>query len=450
MRAFAKEISYGTADFWEVAKLSLSFIVVLFSASLMGLCDRLILAHYSIEGLETGVMALWLGQLFQMPLIRAASMTQVFVGQYQGAGQMEKIGPCVWQMIWFSLLTMGLTGPLGGSLGALFFQHTSLVDGGRCFNCLMAVNFLFPLGTVLAAFYLGRGLTRRVVYTSLASHALHIALDFPLVFGIEGFIPALGALGSVLSSIVAQLFFCAGLLLDFLQAKNRAVYHTHRFSLQWASFVKYVKIGMPRSIAKLIQLGAWIAMSKIMVGKGGDYAVVLAFGGSLHMFFTCLNEGLSQALTTIGSYLIGSRQLRIWKVVRSGSLFLGVMALLLAIPLLFFPKSLAFGFFGRGISMELQAVLCASCLWIWLLFLMEGLNLIGFALLSAYGDTVFQMWFATSAWATCFLPAYFLIHRGDAPADQFWLVAAIACLIAAAVYFARLCQSRWKVESPLT
>jgi hypothetical protein len=39
------------ASFRDVASLTLVFIVVLFSGSLMGFCDRLILARYSIEGL---------------------------------------------------------------------------------------------------------------------------------------------------------------------------------------------------------------------------------------------------------------------------------------------------------------------------------------------------------------------------------------------------------------
>ncbi len=440
---------YEPASFREIAKLSFSFIIVLFSASFMGLCDRLILAHSSIEGLEAGITALWLSQLFQVPIIRAASMAQAFVGQYKGAGQLEKIGPCVWQMIWFSLLSMLITWPVSRPIGSLFFQNAALQEGLVCFRWLMLVNFLFPLGTALSAFYLGQGKTKRVLLTSLASHSLHILLDFPLVFGISSLLPPLGALGSILSAILAQLFFCGCLLFDFLSPKHHLLYYTHQFAFSWTSFWSYLRVGLPRTGAKLIQLGAWIAMTGLIVAKGEDYAAVLAFGGSLQMFLTCLNEGLSQALTTIGAYLIGSKQSLIWKAIRSGSLFLFLEGLILALPLCIFPESVVALFFKQPISPLLGEALNLTCLWIWLLFLMEGLNLIGYGLLSAYGDTVFQMKFAGLVWITGCLPTYFAIQLGDASPDRFWLITAGACCIAAIIYFVRLSQKKEKISQEL-
>lgn len=435
---------FEPAGLREVSKLSLTFILVLFSASLMGFLDRLILARYSLEGLEIGITSLWLSQMFQVPLIRAASMTQAFVGQYKGAGQLEKIGPCVWQMIWFSLLTMLIILPLGLPIGKLYFQKTALQGGELCFQYLLVFNFLFPLGTVLSAFYLGQGKTRRVLITSLASHVLHILLDFPLVFGVKGLIPPLGALGSILALSIAQGGFCLFLFLDFFRKDHQQIYHTHQSRINWSSFRKYLRISLPRSAAKLIQFSSWIAVTKIMVTKGGDYAAVLAFGGSLQMFFTCLNEGMSQALTTIGAYQIGAYQPRIWKVIRSGCLFLGVTSFILAIPLLVFPESVIALFFKQALSPLLHDTLGLSCLWIWLGFFAEGLNLIGFALLSAYGDTVFQMYFSVSSWFLGFIPCYLAIHLGNAPPESLWLILAFARFAAASVYFLRLRQEKWK------
>jgi MATE family multidrug resistance protein len=440
---------YEPASLREVAKLSFSFILVLFSVSLMGFCDRLLLAHSSLEGLEVGITALWLSQLFQIPIIRAASMTQAFVGQYKGAGQLEKIGPCIWQMIWFSLLSMLITWPLSEPIGRLFFNQTALQDGQRCFRLLMSVNFLFPLGSALSAFYLGQGKTKRVLLTSFLSHGLHIVLDFPLVFGVPGVLLPLGVFGSVLSAAISQFFFCGSLLLDFLNSKNHITYGTHQIALKWASFYSYLRVGLPRTVAKLFQLGAWIVVAKLMIAKSEDCAVVLAFGGTLQMFLSCSNEGLSQALTTIGAYLIGSKQPLIWKAVRSASLFLWLKGLLVAIPLILFPENIVALFIKQDISPALREALILSCLWIWVLFLMEGMNLIGFGLLSAYKDTVFQMRFAGLVWITGCIPTYLVIYLGNASPDLFWLISAGACCIAAIIYFIRLRQNKWKVSSNL-
>lgn len=439
-----KLTSYEPASLREVAKLSLAFILVLFSASLMGFCDRLILARYSIEGLESGISALWLSQLFQIPIVRAVSMTQAFVGQYKGAGQLDKIGPCVWQMIWFSLITMLIMLPLMEPVGTFFFKKTTLQEGQICFRYFMSAGFLFPLGTALSSFYLGQGQTKRVLMTSLIAHAVHILLDFPLVFGIPDYLEPMGARGSVIATISAQLLFCLCLLQNFLKANNRITYATRQFSLKWSSFWKYISISVPRSVTKMIQLGSWIAITRIMISKGGDYAAILAFGGSLQLFLLCLNEGMSQALTTIGAYIIGSKQSLIWKAIRSGCLFLILESSILAIPLIFFPESMVSLFFKQSPSSALSASLSLSCIWIWLSFLAEGLNLIGFGLLSAYGDTLFQMYFSISSWISVFVPIYFLMEKGNSSPENFWLVIAIAKLIAAAIYFLRLLQEKWK------
>lgn len=435
---------YKPASLKEVAYLSFSFILVLFSASLMGFCDRLILARHAIEGLEASVTALWLAQLFQVPFMRAASMTQVFVGQYKGAGQLEKIGPCVWQMIWFSLATVLFAWPLSQTIGALFFHQLNLQQGVQCFHYLMIASFLFPLGSVLAAFYLGQGHTGRVIAVSLTSHCLHILLDFPLVYGITGLIPPLGALGSTLASIVAQFFFCACLLIDFLSSKYRDTYAVNHYAFKWSLAWKYIRLSLPRAIARIIHLSAWVMISRMMVVKGENYAAVVAFGGSLQMLLSCLNEGLAQALTTIGAYLIGSKKPLIWRAVRSGCLFLILEGLVFMIPLFIFPEKVIALFFKRDLSLALNGVLTLSCLWIWLGFFGEGLNIIGFALLSAFGDTIFLMYFAIAAWILGFLPCYLLIQLGDAPPYTLWLVIACATLIVGGFYLIRLirCQSK--------
>src|SRR4051812_28279166 len=95
---------YPSGSFREIATLSSSLILVLFSATFMSLCDRLMLAHYSTQALEACVSAFYLSQLFQFVCTRITSIAQVFVGQYKGSGELNLIGPCVWQMVWFSLL----------------------------------------------------------------------------------------------------------------------------------------------------------------------------------------------------------------------------------------------------------------------------------------------------------------------------------------------------------
>ena len=89
-----------------------------------------------------------------------AFVSQGFVGHYKGAKQEKMIGPFIWQMIYFSFLSMLITYPLS-LVGKLYLKGIELEHGALTYlSYLSAVNFLYPLGATLAAFYLGRGKTR--------------------------------------------------------------------------------------------------------------------------------------------------------------------------------------------------------------------------------------------------------------------------------------------------
>ncbi|MGH2612581.1 MAG: MATE family efflux transporter, partial [Rhabdochlamydiaceae bacterium] len=152
--------SYPLGSFREFSMICSPLILSLFFICLMGTCDRFFLSHYSLQALEACGSASYLAFLFQIPCMKITSVAQVFVGQYRGAEQSGRIGEVVWQMIWFSFLTMFLTLPLGTVTASYFFANTSLQELGLSyFNSLMLANFLFPLGAALAAFFTGQGQT---------------------------------------------------------------------------------------------------------------------------------------------------------------------------------------------------------------------------------------------------------------------------------------------------
>lgn len=412
----------------------------------MGFCDRLILARYSLEAVEASISGLYLAQLFQIPCMKIASTAQIFVGQYKGADKSNRIGPIVWQMIWFSIFSMILIPPISFPISNLFFQNTLIQkEGISYFRYLISITFLFPLGASLSSFYLGQGQAKKVLWMSLASHVIHILLDFPLIFGIKNILPSFGVKGAVISAAVAQIFFCSMLFWDFLKPLHRQVYNTAKYFFSWHSFWRCLQIGIPRAGTKMILLLAWVATTHIVLHKQENYLAVLAFGGTLNLFYTCFNEGMSQAVTTIGAYLIGAKQVILWKLARSASIFLMLMTALFAVPFLFFPESIIRFFFKESPSGLLNQELHFSCYWLWLLFMTNGFNLIFLGLLNSYGDTLFQMIFAaTLGWMIPFFPVYFVIELNDGSPNRLWLIMAGACLVNALVYLLRFSQGKWK------
>ncbi|MFI5334615.1 MAG: hypothetical protein ACHQT8_05570, partial [Chlamydiales bacterium] len=76
---------YPSASLRELFRLALPLTLVLLSNCLMNFCDRLFLAHYTLESFEGCVNAVYLCSLFQLTCIRITSMAQIFVGFHKGA-----------------------------------------------------------------------------------------------------------------------------------------------------------------------------------------------------------------------------------------------------------------------------------------------------------------------------------------------------------------------------
>lgn len=422
---------HPSASLRELFNLSMPLIFVLLSGCLMSFCDRLFLAHSSFQAFEGCVSAAYLCTLFQVPCVRISSMTQIFVGFHKGAKNPLLIGECVWQMVWFSLFSMLITLPLSGWAGRFFLGGTSIeAPATTYFQCLMFVNFLFPLGAALASFYIAEGKTKALFLATLCSQLVNVGLDYLLIFGIDGLLPPLGILGAAIATGIAQGAFCAILFIIFLQKRHRDQYGTDKFAFRWKPFWQYVQVGIPRAIARIIILGAWATTVRLMTVRGGDYLIVLSVGGTLFLLFAFINDGMSQAVIAIGSRLIGAREyLTMRKLRRSALLLLTIFMGFLTIPFLLFPKLLLSFFFSSPPTPETVALLERTCIWIWILLFCNGVNGIGFGLISAACNTVFHMMVNCLVWVTSYLPVYLAFKMGNWPADVFWLIIAFDALV---------------------
>jgi MATE family multidrug resistance protein len=432
---------YPIGSFRELGSISWPLVFSLFFICLMGICDRFFLSRYSLQALEACGSASYLAWLFQIPFVRITSIAQVFVGQYRGAGQNERLGEVIWQMIWFSLMTMLLTVPLGLITASFFFDNTSIKDlGVSYFNCLVFANFLFPLGAALASFFTGQGKTRIVSWVMAISLGIHISLDFLLIFGIPGIFPALGIFGAALATVIAQALYCLILFILFVRKKEQELHGTGQWRIRKDPLLQCIRLGMPRAMARLITLIAWAAVVRILTRFGGDYLLVLSITGSFCIFFSCLSEGLGQGLITVSSYIIGRRkEKQLLSVARSAFMGLACIMGVLTIFLLIFPMKLLVTFYPKPIPPTQLIILIHACYGLWLFFLFEGLSWIGLSILTALGDTRFLMLYsAITAWLFNYFPIYFAFYIMNWPAETLWCLMAIPCLTSSVAYLWRI------------
>ena len=94
---------YSVGSIKEVWTISWPLMLGLLSSSVMIFIDRILLSRYSIDSMNSAATA---GTAFYafliLPLI-IAGISEVFVGQYHGHDEHQKMGIAAWQMIWFSI-----------------------------------------------------------------------------------------------------------------------------------------------------------------------------------------------------------------------------------------------------------------------------------------------------------------------------------------------------------
>lgn len=442
----SKLTEYPPASLKELFTLSFPLILTFFSTSFMSFCSRLFLSHYSMEALQGCTCAIYLCGLFQIPCMRLTSTAQVFVGLYKGSNSPKRVGPCIWQMIWFSLISMIVTLPVGLWASHLFFDGSPVrASAASYFDTLLYFNFLFPLGTALSCFYIGRGKTKIIFLITIISHILNILLDLMLIFGVPGLIQPLGALGAAISMAVAQTFFCLLLLLLFLRKEERDLFQTGDYKFKWTVFRECTRIGLPRAIVRIAMLASWAGIVHIMAVKGGDHLLVLSIGGTMLLLFSFINDGMCQGMITIASTLMGSKDYaNIWKLVRSSALFLITTTLLLTIPYLIFPNFIL-SFFSLGeINADTLAILKRSFVWLWIFFFCYGFNAIGLSLITASRDMTFYLIVTLFVWLTSYLPAYYAMNVWNLSPDWVWLIMSFDTFVFGVVFLLRSLKEKWK------
>jgi MATE family multidrug resistance protein len=439
VNGFSKPITKG--DLWTLIRISLPLMLFLFCDAMTAFTERIFLSHSSTNGVHASLNATYLGSIFQSPCIAIAAMGQVFVGLYQGSGELKRIGPCIWQLIWFSLLSLVITLPLSLWASEFYFKDTIIHQAGtEYFSILAFGNFLFPLNIALSSFYIGRGKTFFVTLTLLISYGLNLALSWLLIFGIEGAIPSLGIKGAALAKCIGLGIASSVFLASFLRQKNREIYNTDEWRFSPTILWSYMRPGLVRAFGYLSSKFWWVAISYMMIQKGGKYLEVLTLGGTIITFLIFIPGGLYRATLTISSNLLGAKNYEeIGKLSRSFILYIILIAVMLSIPLLMFPSAMTF-FFDPSSQQIFKETFSMIHHWIWLYMVSLTIQLSLCALIISALDLKLQFYCYFFLFATSFLPVYFTMYLGTWQPDKLWVIMTIENLIVGTIFFIRFRQ----------
>jgi MATE family multidrug resistance protein len=395
--------------------LTIAWPLIIASAAnmLMVLGDRAVLAHYSTAAFQSVSAAIpWWGTIY-FSLLNIALIAGVFVGRYNGEGNFQKIGPAVWQMLWFSLALVIPMIAIAIWVAPLLLAK-NLENFGLSYLRILLISIPIPVATfgALASFFSGRGKTRLITAVALVTNLLNIFFDVLLVFG-WGPIPKLGPKGAALGTVLAESIGLLLLAKFFFTRENWKIFGIGHRKFNGKLFGECLKIGLPNAIDGFITSALWSWTIQIAaIYLDSDSFSLLIIGQTIYWTLFFFIEGIGEGVGTVCSNAYGSRN---WGMVRRNirswfflSLIGGAIAFVL---LVLYPYPFVALLLPSDSSESLFSQLRPFLVIFWFLLLFSGYSFNYRMMLTSFGDTKFTMVGSILCDTFCsVIPSYFAVR----------------------------------------
>lgn len=435
----------GLRHLW---KISLPLMISSLATLFMIFVDRCFLASYSLDNLNAAVNGGTLAWAHLGTLGMITGISSVFVAQYYGAKQVEKIGQPVWQMIWVSLAAFLVLIPIGVFSGPFIFQHLPNSHlPSQYFRILLTLAPSYGLVSALSGFFIGRGKTKLILLLAIGANVINIVFDRILIFGIKGIVPELGISGAAIATSMGSIFQAIFLMAIFLKKENHARFNTRDWQLRVPLMIKCLKVATPQALFYGFELIGWSIFYFMMTSMSEMHITVSSICQTLIILLSFFFEGLTKGVSAISAQMIGARNKdNIRKLLKSALLLLLLFTIASTVLIVGFPQLLINSLLpGNTPIVPSGHVMMVSLICVIGYLFFEGIRWILGGILTAAGDTLFLfIGGSLSVWVCLLLPEYFIVVRNSLSVEVAWIVAACYAAFLAIFYYGRYQQGKWK------
>lgn len=437
--------SYKNGSVGELWALSWPMIIASAANCLLLLIDRVVLSYYSQEAFNISVECFpwFLG--FWFTFFSLIGVTEVFVGQNNGARKFQRIGPIVWQMVWFSFSTYLIFLPVCRYGVPHMLAHPTPDSTGYLKIILLYSPISYVTFAALGAFFVGRGKTKFITLLNLITTIENAVLDVLLVFGYLG-CPRLGVLGAGYATLISQVTVLFISFAVFLSRFNRKKYKTSDYRLNFELLKPCLSVSIPFSIASSINCFSFAFVIKILskccpIDEFTVFGIAHSLYGAL-MFF---GDGVSRGVATLCSNYIGAQKYEfIGPVLRSSIKLQTIFGSALILSLILFIKEIikiSFPLANTTIqdgAIFLMPMVCA-CL------ILDGIVIYLQSLLLSAGDTKFIMFSNIGIFFLgVVVPAYVGITQFGAYSKFLWSLFILDSALRIMMFYLRYRSNSWR------
>ncbi|VTR97734.1 MATE family efflux transporter [Tuwongella immobilis] len=414
--------------------------------------DRIMLSKISPDAVSAVMMT---AMIYYVPFIllqMTASYVTTFVAQYGGAGRNNRVGPVMWQAIYFSIgagLLFLLVLPFTPSIIASLGHSPELQAMERdYFSCLAWLSLPALLLAAISGFFAGRGESQRVMQLNGIGFAVNAVLDYLLIFGKFGF-PAMGVMGAGIATIAASWIPAIIGLMWMLAPKFREIYATTDTRFDPKLFRRLLRFGMPSGFQWMLDITAFTVFMAI-IGWFGEIELAassIAFTINMTAFLPMM--GVGQAVAVMVGQRLGQDRpdLAERSTLTSFKMAWGYMAsiaiLYITVPSLFI---MLFESTENQEKFDQVAPLIRTLLiFIAIYSLFDSMGLIFSFALRGAGDTRFVTLVSlVLSWPMMVVPTYYLAYQERWGLNWAWGFASLYIITLALIFLFRFRTGRWK------
>lgn len=365
-------------SFKNINRIAIPAIIAGIAEPLISLTDIAIIGNVDRDPVEAlaaaGIVGSFLSAIIWI-VAQTKTAISALVSQHFGGNRLHAVKTLVPQAIFFNLLLSlviyVVTAYFASAIFSAYNAEGKVLSYAADYYQIRALGYPLTLVT-FAIFGVFRGLqnTLWAMKCSLTGAFLNVGLDFLLVYGIEGFIPAMHLAGAAYASVIAQLVMLIMALYFFFRKTPFGLRLSYKVNPQMGGLLLMSANLFVRTAA--LNFAIYLA-NAYATDYGKNYIAAQSILMNIWLFFSFFIDGYANAGNAIGGRLLGARDYKsLWELSKKISKYAVAIAfILIALCSLFYNE------IGLLFSKE-ESVLVLFTSVFWMVLFMQPVNAIAF------------------------------------------------------------------------
>jgi len=300
-------------SFKNINKLAIPALIAGIAEPILSITDTAIIGHIDINATESlaavGIVGAFISMLIWV-FGQVRSAISSIISQYVGANKLDEIkelpAQAIVMIVASSLLVLALSYPFSRQIFQFYNASDQILDYCIAYFNIRIFGFPFAL-FVFAIFGTFRGLqnTFYPMIIAIIGASLNIVLDIILVYGIEGYIPAMHVEGAAYASVIAQVVMAIISLVLLLKKTAISLRLSFTLHAEVPRLLNMIGNLFIRTIA--LNVALYLATS-YATDYGKEYIAAYTISINIWLLGAFMIDGYSSAGNILSGKLLGAKE----------------------------------------------------------------------------------------------------------------------------------------------